>query len=514
MKAKATLIYLLLPLLLISDNRGIDTSTFVGECTIGIFMGQATSDGRPILWKNRDVTNAVQKFCYYSPMIYGDDTTLAFTANAYSNDTTRVYMGLNAAGFAIMNANTYNLNDYLSDGIDDGAIMRMALQSCRTLEDFERVLDITSMLGRKDCWNFGAIDGAGQGAIYECANHSYTRFDAIDSLMEGGSYILRATFSFSGGDSLDGFSRYKRATHLVRQRLRVQPVDVQFVLQTLSRDLANPFDDPYPLPYDGSQNGRPAGFILARNVTINRDISRSVVVIQGVAPGEDPALATIFGIIGPPVLSVAYPLWVRAECVPPALHDGTEVPMYGQVMRRHSLLYSLTGDDDYLDSRYLMGKNGVGLFTYTMPLETSTLNSAENYVSIWRQEIPNREVFANVQNTLAESIFANYQSIPLYFNQSMASEQSDGITVANYPNPFNVTTTIFLSGIGAGEPVNLSIYNMLGQRVREFESVGGQGNYVVWDGCSSDGTGLASGVYFANAVSGSRSSTSKMILMK
>lgn len=514
MDLKASRIFLLFLLIFLKDDHGASTSSFVGECTIGVFSGRVTSDGRPILWKNRDVTNAVQKFCFFRPQVMGGETTLAFVANAYSNDTTRVYMGLNAAGFGVMNSNTYNLNDDMNNGIDDGAIMQMALQSCRRLSDFEKILDVTSVAGRKDCWNFGAIDAFGDGAIYECSNRSYVKYDVNDSLMEGDGLVLRATFSFSGGDSLDGFARYKRAQYLVKKRLGEEPIDAGFVLQTLARDLANPLADPYPLPYDGSQNGRPAGFILARNVTINRDISRSVIVIRGVTPGEDPALATIYAMIGPAVLSVAFPMWVGSECVPPMLHDGSEVAMYAEVMRRRPVLYSLQGDDAYLNSRYLVGKHGVGLYTFTLPLENGMLSSVEDYLSDWRHEPPGREVFANVQNALAETIFAGYRQIPLRFDGEMAQEGDEGATIANFPNPFNNSTTISLSGFGGNESVALSIYNITGQKIRDFESPAGSARIVTWDGRDGFGNAVASGVYFASAVGKSRSLTTKMILMK
>ena len=249
-------------------------------------------------------------------------------------------MGLNSSGFGIINGNSYNLGDDRVDGVDDGTIIRMALEHCRTLADFEHLLDATSITGRKDSWNYGAIDAFGHAALYECSNNFYVKYDAIDSIGDGAGLILRATFSFSGGSNHDGLPRLKRATDLVREKLRTGGIEPQFILQKLSRDLANPIADPYPLPYSGSQNGKPSGYILVHDITINRDISRSVVVIRGVAPGEDPRLATMYGMIGQPIASVAYPLWVEARCVPWMLNRGTEIPMYTQVVQRLEAVFS------------------------------------------------------------------------------------------------------------------------------------------------------------------------------
>jgi hypothetical protein len=439
---------------------------------------------------------------------------MAYIGNVYAGDTTRVYMGVNEAGFAVMNANTYNLNDILADGIDDGRIMRMALEKCRSVEDFEAILEATSVMGRQDCWNFGVMDAQGGGAMFECANYSFRRYDVRDTLNEGDGLILRATFSLSGGDNHDGFPRYKRATQLVTERLRTGRVDVEYILQTLARDLANPIDNPYPLPYFRSQYGRPAGFILARDVTINRTLSRSLVVIQGVAPGEDPCLSTVWGMIGQPALSVAYPLWVRAGSVPAVLNAGTNVPMYVQVMNRHGRLYSLRGDGNYLNSHYLIGKNGIGLFTYTLPLESGIIEAVDGYLQDWRVIIPPPEVFQSVQSMMADSIFRSYLRIPTSFPDDVMQGVPPVAGVRTFPNPFNTTTTISLTGVGDGKPVAIRIFNLLGQQVYGSEVVAREGGVTVWDGRDSNGNRLASGVYLINAAGADFSATTKSIMMK
>jgi hypothetical protein len=485
----------------------------VGECTIGVFSGRSTTDGRPILWKNRDITEPVQKFCYYAPVIINGDTTLDFIADANSSDTTRVYMGLNSAGFAVINGNSYNLGDERPDGIDDGSIMAMALGHCRTLTDFEQILNVTSVMGRKDSWNYGALDAFGHAALYECANFSYVKYDANDSIGDGTGLILRATFSFSGGSNHDGLPRFKRATDLVRERMRAQGIDPQFIFHTLCRDLANPIANPYPLPYDGSQNNRPAGFILVHDVSINRDITRSVAVIRGVAPGEDPRLATLYGMIGQPVVSVAYPLWVESHSVPRVLNVGNQVPMYAQVIQRLSRLYSLPGDGQYLNSRYLINKEGIGMFTYILPLETGMLNRVDTLLENWRRNIPSSEEFAGVQNALADSIYNAYLQIPLNFSSELTQDGREEPALSSYPNPFNANTTISLSGFAPAERITIMIFDLTGREVREFHPHSNQAS-VVWDGKDGNARQLSSGVYFIEAAAPGRVITIKALLIK
>ena len=80
----------------------------------------------------------------------------------------------------------------------------------------------------------------------------------------------------------------------------------------------------------------------------------------------------------------------------------------------------------------------------------------------------------------------------------------------NYPNPFNATTTIDLAIARDGQ-VNLSIYNLLGQKIATlidgFESAGDK--RVNWDASS-----LPSGVYFTRLKTAGQIKTIKMTLLK
>lgn len=86
---------------------------------------------------------------------------------------------------------------------------------------------------------------------------------------------------------------------------------------------------------------------------------------------------------------------------------------------------------------------------------------------------------------------------------------------ANYPNPFNPSTTINYQ-LTQSSPVNLSIYNSLGQKVRTLVNgvVQPGSHQAVWDGRNDAGETVGSGMYLYLFKADNFSKTHKMILMK
>jgi hypothetical protein len=80
----------------------------------------------------------------------------------------------------------------------------------------------------------------------------------------------------------------------------------------------------------------------------------------------------------------------------------------------------------------------------------------------------------------------------------------------NYPNPFNPSTMIKYS-INTHSNVNLSIYNILGQKVMELvNTFQNAGTYEI----NFNGASLASGIYIYSLSAGSNIITKKMMLLK
>ena len=111
-------------------------------------------------------------------------------------------------------------------------------------------------------------------------------------------------------------------------------------------------------------------------------------------------------------------------------------------------------------------------------------------------------------------------TIPLYgTGQPVANDDPVAVLVTSlkgcYPNPFNPTTTISFS-IKEKAPVELVIYNILGQKVRTLvnQPLEPGEHSIVWNGTDNKGRSVASGIYFYRMKAGNYSETKKMVLKK
>ena len=97
---------------------------------------------------------------------------------------------------------------------------------------------------------------------------------------------------------------------------------------------------------------------------------------------------------------------------------------------------------------------------------------------------------------------------------------SQSLLLQNYPNPFNPETWIPYQ-LAYDSPVTVSIYNAKGQMIRAiFLDTKQAGVYVkkdkaaYWDGRNSEGSRVASGVYFYTLQAGEFRATQKMVIIK
>jgi hypothetical protein len=89
------------------------------------------------------------------------------------------------------------------------------------------------------------------------------------------------------------------------------------------------------------------------------------------------------------------------------------------------------------------------------------------------------------------------------------------VMMDNYPNPFNPETRIVYSLPQSGK-VNLTVYNILGQKVRNLtDTVQNAGTFTLtWDARNDFGQNVPTGIYIAVLTINNQRVTRKMVLMR
>ena len=279
-------------------------------CTSIIVSGKATSDGRPVMYKNRDtdcLDNRVERY-------QGKQYSFIGLVNAPMK-TGEVWTGVNEAGFAIMNTASYNIkNDNVPDKKMDkeGVLMFEALGECATVEDFRKFLENHKKPLYVEA-NFGVIDAQGGASYFEVNNQQWWEYDVNQ---EPAGFRVVTNFSFAGRpEDNQGEERYKTATsimndYLCTHTLGLYDIKHNFLMNDFSRS------------YRHAVLGTPDDFCPTSGITVDQDfiprrITSAAITIEGVRPGENPAKTVMWTALGYPATSPAIPLLVGKSDVLP-----------------------------------------------------------------------------------------------------------------------------------------------------------------------------------------------------
>lgn len=298
----------------------------LSACTTAVISGKATADGRPMLWKNRDAADI------HNQIVYCQDGRYPYLGVVNFRDMAglQIWAGVNSQGFSIMNNVSYNLETKGDDSVMEGTFMKLALQSCATVEEFQALLERSNHGGRNVAANFGVIDAKGGAAYFETDEKGYRRYDASTS---PGGFIVRTNYSHCAkqGEGA-GFIREARAQELVGRLQTEGRLLPEAFLTEVVRDTANEKIGSYP--------ARTRSGYAYIGDSLSRQETSSAFLLAGVRPDESPALCTAWVILGLPVTGVSVPLWVEAQSAPVEVAAGKEyAPLHVAFDRVRLYLY-------------------------------------------------------------------------------------------------------------------------------------------------------------------------------
>lgn len=169
-----------------------------------------------------------------------------------------------------------------------------------------------------------------------------------------------------------------------------------------------------------------------------------------------------------------------------------------------------SGTDPALQSSYYLFSDDIN--GYSPAINAGTMNPA---ILPLDYTIPQYDAFGFNRVYGPGIDIGCYESQGYTGNEEELSPPVGNLHLANYPNPFNPSTTISYS-VPSDGIVALSIFNSRGQIVNTLvQEHKNKGNYqVVWQGKDTSGSSVASGLYFARLISGGKSISHKMLLIK
>lgn len=374
-------------------------------CTSAIISGKATPDGRPLLWKHRDTgtpQNAIMFFAAHKYDYIG-------LINANDTNGEQIWIGQNSAGFAIMNTASYNLIE--KDTIDkvdmEGYLMHTALKYCKTLSDFENLLDTMQKPMGVEA-NFGLIDAEGGAAYYETDNFKYTKIDVNNPVIAPFGYVVRTNYSFSGkADDGYGYIRYNAAKQLIDKAMAENNLTPLTIQQQISRSLTHAHTK-QELKQQAGWDNSTSKYVFFEDY-IPRYTSSASIIIQGVKPGEDKNLITCWTTLGFPLTSVMVPLWLAAGSEIPdmfTLNNKNVAPLCDNVLKLKRKVFPITRGSGkrYMNINALYNQKGNGIVQLLQTVETEIYNQTKLKIDKWRKTTPNKKEMLELYNSSQKQI--------------------------------------------------------------------------------------------------------------
>lgn len=392
---------------------GIFTILFSSDlycCTSAIISGKATKDGRPLMWKHRDTGEENNRIDYIKGPKY------CFLALINSLDMLpEAWSGTNEVGFSIMNTASYNLNydNVPSEQMDrEGRVMYDALGKCKTLADFEKLLNsYKKPYGVEG--NFGVIDAFGGAAYYEVGNYGWKKIDVNDPIIAPQGYLVYANHSYNGklNDGM-GYIRYTNADNIIKNHIgRAGEITPKWIFQNLSRSFYHSLLG-IDLIKDNDILQKGSGWFIDQDF-IPRKSSTAVTIIEGVKNGENPLNTTMWTILGYPPVSVAVPLFVKAGENQPSWMTAKEKEnalMCDMALNlKHKVFAVKRGNGNrYMNFNLLYNPCGTGYMQQLRPVENYIFEQTCKFTEENRDKEYNAQSFNAFYDNIFKEIEAAY----------------------------------------------------------------------------------------------------------
>lgn len=273
--------------------------------------------------------------------------------------------------------------------------MRKALGTCRTLGEFEHLLDSIKAQGPiPSNSNFAVLDAEGGVAYYETGNKGYVKYDANDPLVAPYGFIVRTNHGMSGERSLDqGVERYLAISDYATRAAFANDLGFENIIRKVTRNLKHGLTQIDLHDFQPQDDSQPVYFPFRD--FIPRYLTASAQLIQGVKENESPLLTTAWTIVGSPLTTVAIPLWITTDGKLPNVvthqKPGQQAPLVTVSFELKQQLFPIErgNGQDYINLARLINRSGTGIIQQIEPIETEIFYRSR---AIRQSNTPNKDI--------------------------------------------------------------------------------------------------------------------------
>ena len=212
-----------------------------------------------------------------------------------------------------------------------------------------------------------------------------------------------------------------------------------------------------------------------------------------------------------------------------SISSDTTLYLYNQVLETYSALYYLVDTKDSSWSNLvidLITQDSENMRYYTTSIVEHKNDSTLSIFDVLTAQTQTIDV-SSVDTVIFVVSAFGYDTI--YSEFSMRIIKNSGIQMDNdlelipitnqyslynpYPNPFNAQVTIHYN-IPNNYPFDITIYDILGSKVRSFQSKNNGNQSIIWNGLDQNGISVSSGIYIVKMNANSFAQSKRILLLK
>ena len=144
------------------------------------------------------------------------------------------------------------------------------------------------------------------------------------------------------------------------------------------------------------------------------------------------------------------------------------------------------------------------LTAQTQTIDVSSVDSVIFVISAFGYDTINSEFSMRIIKNSSVELASDMELIPISNQYSLNNP---------YPNPFNAHITIHYT-IPINQPVDIAIYDILGNKIRRFQSEQLGMQSIIWNGKDQYGIPVSSGMYIVNMSTESFTQSRRILLLK